>query len=49
MSWPPQIGELLPRGQDAYGVHEKLADYSLEAVRSAACDSWFRSCSSAFT
>lgn len=29
MSWPPQIGEFLPRAQDAYGVHEKLAGYSL--------------------
>jgi uncharacterized protein len=29
VSWPPQIGELLPRAQDAYGVHEKLAGYSL--------------------
>lgn len=29
MSWPPQIGELLPRGEDAYNVREKLADYSL--------------------
>jgi integrase len=24
VSWPPQIGELLPRAEDAYGVHEKL-------------------------
>jgi hypothetical protein len=31
VSWPPQIGELLPRAQDAYGVHEKLVDYSLKA------------------
>ena len=30
MSWPPQIGELLPRAQDAHGVHEKLVDYSLK-------------------
>ena len=31
VSWPPQIGELLPRAEDAYGVHEKLVDYSLKA------------------
>lgn len=31
VSWPPQIGELLPRNEDAYGVHEKLVDYSLKA------------------
>lgn len=29
MSWPPQTGELIPRSQDAYGVQEKLAGYSL--------------------
>lgn len=29
MSWPPQIDELLPRAEDAYGVHEKLVGYSL--------------------
>jgi hypothetical protein len=29
VSWPPQIGEVLPRGEDAYGGHEKLAGYSL--------------------
>ena len=29
MSWPPQIGELLPRAEDASGVHEKLTGYSL--------------------
>jgi hypothetical protein len=29
VSWPPHIGELLPRSEDAYGVHEKLAGYSL--------------------
>jgi hypothetical protein len=29
VSWPPQIGELLPRPEEAYGVHEKLAGYSL--------------------
>lgn len=31
MSWPPKIGELLPRAEDAYGVHDKLARYSLRA------------------
>lgn len=30
MTWPPQIGELLPRAEDAYGVHEKIAGYSLK-------------------
>lgn len=30
MSWPPEIGELLPRAEDAYGVHDKLAGYSLK-------------------
>jgi len=29
VSWPPQIGASLPRAEDAYNVHEKLADYSL--------------------
>jgi hypothetical protein len=29
MSWPPKIGELLPRGAEAIGVREKLVDYSL--------------------
>jgi hypothetical protein len=31
VSWPPQIGELLPGAEDAYGVHEKLVNYSLKA------------------
>lgn len=30
VSWPPQIGELLPEAEKAYGVHDKLARYSLE-------------------
>jgi len=30
MSWPPQIGEPLPRAEEAYGVHEKLVRYSLK-------------------
>jgi hypothetical protein len=29
MSWPPKIGDLLPRGAEAEGVHRKLATYSL--------------------
>jgi len=28
--WPPEIGEPLPRGEDAYGIHEKLVGYSLK-------------------
>lgn len=29
MPWPPKIGEPLPRSEDAYNVHDKLARYSL--------------------
>jgi hypothetical protein len=29
VTWPPEIGELLPRAADAYGVREKLTRYSL--------------------
>lgn len=29
MSWPPTIGEPLPRAGDAYGVESKLRAYSL--------------------
>jgi hypothetical protein len=29
MSWPPTIGETLPRARDAYGVLDKLLAYSL--------------------
>ena len=29
MAWPPKIGEPLPRAEDAYNVHEKLREYSL--------------------
>ena len=32
MTWPPEIGEPLPRGEDAYNVNEKLRDYSLSVV-----------------
>lgn len=30
MSWPPKIGDLLPDAEDAHGVHDKLARYSLK-------------------
>jgi|SRR5579884_346011 len=30
MAWPPEIGEPLPRAAEAYGVHDKLARYSLK-------------------
>jgi hypothetical protein len=30
MTWPPEIGEPLPRAEDAWGVLEKLASYSLD-------------------
>jgi Domain of unknown function (DUF6883) len=29
MTWPPKPGETLPRAQEAVGVREKLAGYSL--------------------
>ena len=29
MAWPPTIGEVLPRGADAFGVEEKLSAYCL--------------------
>lgn len=29
MSWPPAIGALMPRADDAYGVLDKLRGYSL--------------------
>lgn len=29
MGWPPQVGELLPRAQEAFGVRYKLETYSL--------------------
>jgi hypothetical protein len=29
MGWPPQVGELLPRAEHAFGVREKLASYCL--------------------
>jgi hypothetical protein len=31
VSWPPQIGALLPRPEDGHGVEEKLLNYSLKA------------------
>ncbi|HET8813900.1 MAG TPA: hypothetical protein VFM51_02970 [Solirubrobacterales bacterium] len=30
MEWPPRVGELLPRADEAIGVREKLATYSLD-------------------
>ncbi len=30
MTWPPQSGSPLPNADRAYGVHEKLAGYSLK-------------------
>ncbi len=30
MGWPPQIGELLPRAEEATGVRYKLRTYSLD-------------------
>jgi hypothetical protein len=29
MAWPPRVGELLPRAEEATGVQDKLATYSL--------------------
>jgi hypothetical protein len=29
MPWPPTIGQCLPRGDDAYGIQDKLAGYCL--------------------
>jgi len=31
MGWPPQVGELLPQAEEAFGVREKLAAYCLNA------------------
>lgn len=30
MTWPPEIGELLPNAESASGIHDKLARYSLK-------------------
>src|SRR5262245_56367656 len=30
MAWPPRVGELLPRADEAIGVRYKLATYSLD-------------------
>ncbi len=30
MPWPAEVGKLLPGAEDAYGIHEKLAGYSLK-------------------
>ena len=32
MTWPPKVGEPLPRADEAFGVHEKLAGYSLNVT-----------------
>jgi hypothetical protein len=29
VSWPPDVGEIVPNAHDAFGVHEKLLSYSL--------------------
>jgi hypothetical protein len=29
MSWPPRVGEPLPKATDAVGIRKKLTDYSL--------------------
>jgi hypothetical protein len=29
MTWPPRVGELLPRAREAFDVQKKLAGYSL--------------------
>jgi hypothetical protein len=33
MSWPPRVGEPLPRAAEPIGVRQKLLDYSLEVRR----------------
>jgi hypothetical protein len=30
MGWPPQVGELLPRAEEAFEVRKKLIGYSLD-------------------
>jgi hypothetical protein len=30
VTWPPEIGELLPNSESASGIHDKLARYSLK-------------------
>ena len=32
VSWPPKVGELLPHREAAFGVHDKLATYSLDVT-----------------
>jgi hypothetical protein len=29
MGWPPEVGELLPRAEEAFGIRNKLVTYSL--------------------
>jgi hypothetical protein len=31
VTWPPEVGEPLPNAEEAYGIHDKLARYSLKA------------------
>jgi hypothetical protein len=31
MGWPPKVGELLPRADEAVGVRERLVTYSLDS------------------
>jgi Domain of unknown function (DUF6883) len=31
VTWPPEIGQLLPNADEAYGICDKLARYSLKA------------------
>jgi hypothetical protein len=38
MSWPPELGASLPRGEDAYNVQEKLRDYSLNVAHEVGRD-----------
>lgn len=32
VSWPPRVGELLPHGETAFGVREKLTTYTLDTL-----------------
>jgi hypothetical protein len=38
VAWPPKTGEPLPRGEDAYNVHEKLRHYSLNLAHDVGGD-----------
>lgn len=37
MSWPPTIGQALPRAEAAYGIEEKLRGYSLNTEHPVGC------------